>query len=407
MAVTLRSLIPAVFLPALVYEIGNGAIAPIVALTALDLGATTATAGLIITLIGVGQIVGNVPSSVLVSRLGDRRAMVVAALVAAGSLVVCFRAPGLVSFGAAVTVIGACNATFYLARQHYIGDVVGPDLRATALSTLGGSHRIGLFLGPFAGAAAIHLFSSTRAPYLVAVGAGLVAVLVLIVVPDVEGPRDRSVARPPAVSLRSVLASHRGLFLTLGFAVLAVGATRSARMTVIPLWAAHLGLNESTTSLIFGAAAAVDMALFYPAGRLMDQLGRLSVAIPSMVILGGATALLPLAGGAVSLGVAAMAMSFGNGLGSGIMMTLGADVAPPAAKVRFLSVWRTMSDTGAASGPLLVSLLASVWTLAAGIVAIGSVGLLAALGLGRWVPLHSPYANRRMVRAARERVGRA
>jgi MFS family permease len=405
MAVTLRSLIPAVFLPALVYEIGNGAIAPIVALTALDLGATTATAGLIITLIGVGQIVGNVPSSVLVSRLGDRRAMVVAALVAAGSLVMCFRAPGLVSFGAAVTVIGACNATFYLARQHYIGTVVGPELRATALSTLGGSHRIGLFLGPFAGAASIHLFS-TRAPYLVAVAAALAAIGILAVVPDVQGPRDGSGrVRPPAVSLRSVLATHHGLFLTLGFAVLAVGATRSARTTVIPLWAAHLGLNESTTSLIFGVAAAVDMALFYPAGRLMDRLGRLSVAIPSMVILGGATALLPLAGGALSLGVAAMAMSFGNGLGSGIMMTLGADAAPPEARVRFLSVWRTMSDTGAAGGPLLVSLLASVWTLAAGIVAIGSVGLLAALGLGRWVPRHSPYANRRMVRAARERVG--
>jgi MFS family permease len=404
MAVTLRSLIPAVFLPALVYEIGNGAIAPVVALTALDLGATTATAGLILTLIGVGQIVGNVPSSALVSRLGDRRAMMVAALISAAALVVCFAAPDLVSFGAAVTVIGACNATFYLARQHYIGDVVGPDLRATALSTLGGSHRIGLFLGPFAGAASIHLFS-TRAPYLVGVAAAVIAVVILLVVPDVEGPRDRSVARPAGVSLRSVLASHHGLFLTLGFAVLAVGATRSARMTVIPLWAAHLGLNESTTSLIFGAAAAVDMALFHPAGRLMDQMGRLSVAIPSMIILGGATALLPVAGGAVSLAVAAMAMSFGNGLGSGIMMTLGADVAPPDAKVRFLSVWRTMSDTGAASGPLLVSLLAGVWTLAAGIVAIGSVGLLAALGLGRWVPRHSPYANRRMVRAARERVG--
>src|SRR4029453_2578223 len=124
MAVTLRSLIPAVFLPALVYEIGNGAVAPIVALPALDPGATTAPRGLIRTLIGVGQIAGNVPSSALVSRLGDRRAMMVAALISAGALVVCFAAPGLVSFGAAVTVIGACNATFYLARQHYIGDVV-------------------------------------------------------------------------------------------------------------------------------------------------------------------------------------------------------------------------------------------------------------------------------------------
>jgi MFS family permease len=181
-----------------------------------------------------------------------------------------------------------------------------------------------------------------------------------------------------------------------------VGAVRAARQTVLPLWAAHIGLGATTTSLIFGVASAVDMALFYPSGRVMDHFGRLSVAIPSMLILGGATALLPLTGGTVSLALVAMVMSFGNGIGSGIIMTLGADVAPIAGKISFLSVWRTLSDTGSALGPLVVSVVATVWTLAAGIVAVGGLGLVAALALGRWVPRHSPYANRRMVRAARE-----
>jgi MFS family permease len=398
----LRSLAPSVFLPALIYEIGNGAIAPVVALTALSLGASTAEAGVILTLLGVGQIVGNLPSSFLVSRLGDRRAMMVAAAVATGAMVVCYFAPGLPEFALAVLVIGSCNATFYLARQHYIIEVVPPTMRAVALSTLGGSHRVGLFLGPFAGAAVIHLFSM-RAAYLVAVVAATAAACVLLTIPDVPGPRAEAgpTTRPP---LKAVLASHREVFLTLGFAVLAVGAARSARQTVIPLWAAHIGLTATTTSLIFGVATAVDMALFYPAGRVMDQYGRLAVAIPSMVILGGATAMLALTHGAVTLALGAIAMSFGNGLGSGIIMTLGADVAPPDARVGFLSVWRTMSDTGMALGPLVVAALAAAWTLAAGVVAIGSVGLLAALGMWRWVPLHSAYANRRMVRAARGQV---
>ena len=396
----LRSLAPSVFLPALIYEIGNGAVAPVIALTALSLGASTAEAGVILTLLGVGQILGNVPSSFLVSRLGDRRAMMIAATVATGAMVVCYVAPGLPEFALAVLVIGSCNATFYLARQHYIIEVVPPTMRAVALSTLGGSHRVGLFLGPFAGAAVIHLFSM-RAAYLVAVVAATAAACALLAIPDVPGQRAEAgpTARPP---LKAVLASHRELFLTLGFAVLAVGAARSARQTVIPLWAAHIGLTATTTSLIFGVATAVDMALFYPAGRVMDHYGRLAVVIPSMVILGGATAMLPLTHGAVTLGLGAIAMSFGNGLGSGIIMTIGADVAPADARVGFLSVWRTMSDTGNALGPLVVAALAAAWTLAAGVVAIGSVGLLAALGMWRWVPLHSAYANRRMVRAARE-----
>jgi MFS family permease len=401
---SLRSLTPSVFLPAMVYEIGNGAIAPIIALTALSLGASAAVAGLILTTLGVGQIVGNVPSSFLVNRLGDRRAMMVAAGVAAGSLIVCFLEPDLPVFALAVTIIGTCNATFYLGRQNYIIEVVPPTMRAVALSTLGGSHRIGLFLGPFAGAVVIHLFSM-RAAYLVAVGAALAAAACLFAVRDIAGPvapePGETARRPP---LRTVMVSHRSVFLTLGFAVLAVGAARSARQTVIPLWAAHIGLNATTTSIIFGVATAVDMALFYPAGRVMDQYGRLAVAVPSMVILGGATATLPLTHGATSLALGAIVMSFGNGLGSGIMMTLGADVAPAGPRIGFLSVWRTMSDVGLATGPLVVAILAATWTLAAGIVAIGGVGLLAALGLWRWVPLYSAYANRRMVLAARARV---
>ena len=398
-----RSLAPSVFLPAFIYEVGNGAIAPVIALTALSLGASPAEAGVILTLLGVGQILGNLPSAFLVSRLGDRRAMMVAAAVATGALVVCFLASGLSEFALAVLVIGACNATFYLGRQHYIIEVVPPTMRAVALSTLGGSHRIGLFLGPFAGAVVIHLFSM-RAAYLVAVVAATAAALSLLTIPDVQSQEVKAgveagpTARAP---LKAVLASHREVFLTLGFAVLAVGAARSARQTVIPLWAAHIGLNATTTSIIFGVATAVDMALFYPAGRVMDQYGRLAVAIPSMVILGGATALLPLTHGVLTLALGAIAMSFGNGLGSGIIMTLGADVAPADARVSFLSVWRTMSDTGSAIGPLVVAALAAAWTLAAGVVAIGSVGLLAALGMWRWVPLHSAYANRRMIRAAR------
>src|SRR5215470_15803480 len=142
----LRSLAPSVFLPALIYEVGNGAIAPVIAFTALNLGASPAEAGVILTLFGVGQILGNLPSSFLVSRIGDRRAMMVAAAVASAALIVCYVAPGLLEFGLAVLVIGGCNATFYLGRQHYVIEVVPTSMRAVALSTLGGSHRIGLFL---------------------------------------------------------------------------------------------------------------------------------------------------------------------------------------------------------------------------------------------------------------------
>ena len=391
---SLWSMAPSAFLPALVYEVGNGAIAPVVALTALDLGAGPSTAAFMLALLGIGQILGDVPAAALADRVGDRRAMVTAATAATAALAGCRFAGSLWMLGVSLIVIGGANSTFYLARQSYLSEVAPPRLRARAMSTLGGSHRIGLFIGPFVGAGAIAI-GGLRSAYLVAMVAALAAAALLIVIPDLDRSGAQTVAVRGSVSSWTMLRDYRRLFATLGMAVLAVGAVRAARQTVLPLWAEHLGLGPEQTSVIFGIASAVDMALFYPSGKVMDQYGRLTVAVPSMLILGAAMVAVPLTSGAVTLTAVAMIMSFGNGIGSGMMMTLGADTAPADNRTRFLAVWRLFSDSGNAAGPVVVSVVASAAGLAAGVVSIGLVGVLAATALGRWVPRYSPFATRR------------
>jgi MFS family permease len=400
-------MVPSVFLPAMVFEIGNGAVAPIVAITALELGASPGVAGFLVALLGLGQLAGDVPAGSLAARVGDRRAMVIAGSLSVAAMAGCLLAPSLVLFGACLFVLGGCNATFYLARQSYLTEVAPIGLRARAMSMLGGSHRVGLFIGPFVGAAVIAM-TSVHAAYAVAIVTGALTVLLLVVVPDIEtaAPAQRAAgSRPGGLGLRETVRAHRRLLGTLGVAVLAIGAARAARQVVLPLWAAHLGLDAAQTSIVFGIAGAVDMALFYPSGKVMDGYGRLAVAVPSMLILGAATAVLPLTGEIVGLTAVAMVMSLGNGIGSGIVMTLGADTAPPDNRLRFLSMWRLMSDTGNALGPVVVSVIAATWALSAGIVAVGGIGLLAAAGLARWAPRYSPFATRAMVRA--HRVGAA
>lgn len=388
----LRSIAPSVFLPALVYEIGNGAIAPIIALTALDVGASAGTAGFLLALLGLGQILGDIPASSLADRIGDRRAMILAAGVAVLALFGCFLASSVAVLGTSLVVVGMCNATFYLARQSYLSEVAPVPLRARAMSTLGGSHRVGLFIGPFLGAGVISL-TSMRGAYVVAMVSALAAATLLFLIPDVDAPVANAPRVRGGIGTGAIVAGNRRLFATLGLAIIAVGAVRAARQTVLPLWAHHLGLSAETTSLVFGVANAVDMALFYPAGRVMDRRGRLAVALPSMVILGCAMMLLPVSRGLLSLGVVAVVMSLGNGIGSGIMMTIGVDTAPVLGRIKFLGVWRLLSDSGNAAGPVVVSVVATVSSLAAGIVAIGSAGLVAALGLAVWLPRYSSHAR--------------
>ncbi len=393
---TLRSVAASSFLPSAVYEIGNGAVIPVIALTAIDLGASTGVAGFMMVLLGVGQVLGDVPASTMADRLGDRRAMVVAASASIVAMLTCFVARSLPVLGLALLLMGACNSTFYLARQSYLTEVAPVALRARAMSTLGGAHRIGLFVGPFIGAAAIGV-GGLRSAYLVAVGSALTVALLLLVIPDVEVRTHAAVVRG-TVSTREVLSSHRRLFATLGLAVIGVGAVRAARQTVVPLWAEHLGLGGQTTSLIFGFAAAVEMLLFYPGGKVMDRYGRLAVALPSMVVMGLSMVLLPLTRDVGWLTVVAVVLGVGNGIGSGIMMTLGADAAPQDGRIRFFGIWRVLADSGNAAGPVVVSVLATVATLAAGIVSVGAIGLLTAVAMARWVPRYSPYATVASVR---------
>jgi len=385
---------PSVFLPALIYEIGNGAIAPVIALTALDLGASVGQAAFMLALLGIGRVIGDIPASWLADRIGDRRAMLVASCLQVTAVIGCLFAPSLVVLGLALTVIGMSNATFYLARQSYLTEVAPLRLRARAMSTLAGSHRIGLFIGPFVGAATIGL-TTLRGAYVVAVFSALSVALLLLLIPDVELARDQARTVRGGSTSREMLVVHRRLFATLGLAILAVGALRAARQTVLPLWALHLGISPGHTSLIFGIAGAADMALFYPGGKLMDHFGRLAVALPSTIILGIAIMALPLTSGPWSLTSVAVVMGLGNGISSGVIMTLGADTAPAVGRPRFLGIWRLLSDSGNAAGPALVALVADAWTLAAGIVSIGSCGLLAAVALTAWVPRYSPYSENR------------
>ena len=63
----------------------------------------------------------------------------------------------------------------------------------------------------------------------------------------------------------------------------------------------------------------------------------------------------------------------GNGFGAGINMTLGADFSPPVGRGEFLGVWRLISDTGQAGGPLVISVLTGLGSL--GLAAVASSGI--------------------------------
>lgn len=379
--------IPA-FGPSLLFGLGEGAILPVIPLSARDMGSSLAGAALVVALIGIGSLVSNIPASMITAKFGERIGMVGAAALSLTALMLCVFATELWLFAAGILLIGAASAVFNLARQSYLTEAVPPFLRARAMSTLGGVGRIGLFAGPFIGALVIHLVGLVGA-YWVAAAAMAAAGALALWLPDLVSDHGTKVMGP-APTLRSLVAAHKSIFLSVGIGILFVSAVRSARQVVVPLWADNLGLSPAATSLIYGMSGAIDMLVFYPAGKVMDRKGRTWVAVPSMVLMGVSLLLMPLTTGAVSLLLVALLIGFGNGIGSGLIMTLGADYAPRHGRAQFLGMWRFISDIGGSGGPAILAGLTAVVTLSFGIAATGLLGLVAAAVLEYSVPRHKP-----------------
>jgi MFS family permease len=159
----LRSVAIAAFAPATLFGLAEGAMLPAIAPSAFDRGASPSIVALLGALLGIGSIVTNIPSGILATRLGERKAMLIAAGVTILGLGLCIlhlgRGTGpLMVYGLGVLLIGAASSVYGLARQSYLTEMVPVRMRARALSTLGGTMRIGVFLGPFLGAGATALW---------------------------------------------------------------------------------------------------------------------------------------------------------------------------------------------------------------------------------------------------------
>jgi MFS family permease len=267
------------------------------------------------------------------------------------------------------------------------------------MSALGGSFRVGIFLGPLVGAGLIQWFGLASV-FLMSGALSIAAGLLAQVMPDLSMESRTRHREVGFASVRSVLWAHRHTLLTLGVAVVVIGASRSVRNGLMPLWADHIGLSASTTSLIFAGAAFIDIVMFYPGGWLMDRRGRSVVAVPVVLGVAFACLVLPQVTSAAGLAGVLALMAFANGLGSGIVMTLGADTAPPTGRAQYLGGWRLCGDLGNTGGPLLVSAVTTVAPLATACLVVGTLGLAGTVWVGYWTRRLDRLLRRQLARTS-------
>jgi MFS family permease len=371
----------------------QGLLLPVLPLYARAFDAPYFWVGLLLAGDGLGLLLGDLPAGMVLRRLDRQRGMLLGLGLVGAATMGLFFAPTLPAALALRFFSGLGVALYNVARHTYVADTITLASRGQSVALLGASFRVGRMVGPVVGGA-LAAEAGLRAPFLVY---GVVCALAAFTVAVVASARRRAGAaqgpasqpaptkslarddRLTAAQARALAAPGLGHFL--------MQMVRAGPPVVLPLYASTvLGLDVQQIGLIFGVSSLVDAALFYPTGLIMDRLGRKWAIVPSALIMALGLAVVPFTASFAGLLGAAVLNGFGNGLGSGVMITLGADLAPARGRGSFLGLWNLIGDAGVSSGPLLVGSITDLLALGPATWAIAGVGAAAGTVFSLLVP---------------------
>jgi len=369
----------AVYLPTALLAMGQGLLLATLPFYADELGASVTIVSVVVAAAAIGTLVTDVPAGMVLHRFGLRRTMLVGSgLVVVGtmSLALPLAVPLVIAFR---LLAGIGTAMWGLSRHAFITQEANVESRGRSIAVFGGINRIGLFAGPAVGGI-VATAASTRASFLVAGGMGLLAFLAAVSFIPRDG-KDSAGAQGSRRNrwriVRATLKENSGDLTAAAVAQLFAQMIRQGRQLLIPLvGATMLDLNAAQVGTVMTASAVLDMTMFIPAGFLMDRFGRKFAAVPSFAIMAIGIGMVPFAGGFTGLLIAGLVIGLGNGLGSGTMMTLGADMAPPGATGEFLGIWRLIGDVGMVVGPLAVGVIAAGFGLTGSAIVLMVAGIL-------------------------------
>ncbi len=375
-----------VYLPTMLLAFGQGMLVPTLPLYAGTFVDSFSLISLVVTAAGIGTLVADVPAGAMLARIGRKRAMVIGTMgiaVATAAMGLASQFPELIVYR---LIFGVGTALWNISRMAYLTDVTTLAERGRALSAFGGVSRIGTFVGPAVGGVVAAQWG-LEMPFFIAAAIALAAAIIAIrTVEEGESRAPAGGRHLPWSTLARTARSHSRELITAGSAQIFVQMIRAGRQLIVPLYGANvLGLDVAQVGAIVSISAAIDMLLFIPAGVVMDRMGRKWATVPSFAVMAVGMALIPLTADFTTLALATGLIGLGNGMSSGTMMTLGADLAPRDAIGEFMGVWRLVGDAGSTGGPFIVGAIADAVGLGVAALALAGVGVVASVTLAVFV----------------------
>lgn len=401
---TISSLIGPAYLPVFFYSLSLSASMPGFPAYLGGLGAGVAVIGLLGGMRGIGNLASDLPAGIILSKFGMRRVVFISLSITIVSNLALSFTTSIPVIGALLLVNGFFNSINITGIMAMVRHQVPPDQRGRALSVVGGAVRAGAMIGPLVGGWLADNLGMSWVFGLSSLlsAAGLISFLASFR-KDRDLPKSDSSLKNRAKDLLRGLSDRWKAVVMVGLAVLLLSLLRSARDIVVPLWGEHIGLTATAIGVIVSASTFFELLATMTSGAIADKWGRraslticLGIFSIGLVALAGANEVWIFA-------VVSTVIAVGNGLGAGINMITGTDLAPNVAVSEFLGLWRLYGDIGIAGGPVVAGLFAHAVTLPFAVLLLAGLGFVG-LAITRAGPDTAKYANVDVARQAAVKI---
>jgi predicted MFS family arabinose efflux permease len=294
-------------------------------LFALELGASEAAVGVLMSLFALLPMVLSVSAGRLIDRVGPRRPLAISLAVLAASAALPFALPSLATLYVSTTLLGVSFMYVHIAMNSVFGAHGSPEQRALNFSWLALAFAISKSIGPQVAGYAIDGFGHAPAFLVLALFPAVALVLLL--------RRRRPLPRPeqgPLAKRTGVLELLRIPGLRQTFWVSLLLASGWDLFTfIIPLYGARLGLSAAAIGVILSTFALATLTVRIAMPVLIRKLRQWVIIFAALGISGTCYLLFPFAQNVPLL----MALSFVLGLGLGsaqpVIMSLLYAASPP------------------------------------------------------------------------------
>ena len=379
------------YLPALVLALGTGIALPAVPTLAKSFGVSFGLASGVVTSFLVGNLAGSIPSGWLIDRFGRRSVMIAGPLLTSA---IAFLVALVHSFPELLVLrfFDGCAAQMWLMGRLAAISHAPPAQRGRQVSWMFGMNNTGKLAGPMLGGFIASAWGP-RAPFMAYAVLALLALLPTIMLAE-DTPRGdprgsvKNRVESRSLSLRQIIMPRLVYFGVALFAGLTRGPVQADLLHLYAAFAYHLGPRQ--IGYLATGAAVVSLPIGFIAGWMMDRFGRKRTMVPGFA--GVTIAMAALAVSAFAhlslawytvlfiLGVALQALTGGS------IQTVGADVAPPEARGRFLGLWRFTGQAGATLSPIVFAVLADQLNYGSAFLFVALSATAVAFLLVRYVP---------------------